>query len=221
MAITFARNRVSNSNTENDMDPQDAEQGHANRRKLCVSFIDVAGFAAQMRADEEGTFHRWIDMRDNMVLPLLEQFNGEMVKRTGDGILATFEEAVSAVRWSAELQKRARQRRQGLALRVSLHYCSVLQDGQDMLGDGVNVAARLQEYAPVGGVVMTDTVSKQIADLPEFAIRSIGELILRKMGGRVKAYELITDGRPTVEARMVEEMLPSLAVIPFANIGGQ
>lgn len=212
---------MTNSSAEAHIRAPAASLAGTERRKLCVSFIDVVGFSAQMRADEEGTFHRWTDMRDNMVLPLLEQFRGQMVKPTGDGILATFEDAVSAVRWSAELQMRARQRRQGLALRVSLHYCTVLKDGEDLLGDGVNVAARLQEYAPVGGVVMTEAVSQQISGLPEFVTRSIGGVVLRKMGGRVNAYELLTDGRPMVEANLVENVLPSIAVIPFANIGGR
>ncbi|KIC45619.1 hypothetical protein RA28_07785 [Ruegeria sp. ANG-S4] len=191
------------------------------RRMLCVSFIDVVGFSAQMRADEEGTFHRWVDMRDDVVLPLLRHFDGQLIKLTGDGILATFDDAVSAVRWSAELQMKARQRRQGLSLRVSLHYCSVLRDGDDLLGDGLNVAARLQEHAPVGGVILTDAVAEQISGLPELVTRPIGLLNLRKMQGRIGAHELITDGRPSTDKQKVEPALPTIAVIPLANIGGR
>lgn len=187
---------------------------------LCVAFVDVVGFSAQMNADERGTFKRWTGMREEMVLPLLARFGGRLIKSTGDGILAVFEEAVPAVEWSVELQALARQRRQGMALRVSLNYCKVLWDGFDLLGNGVNVAARLQEHAAPGGVILTQSVQDAIDGLPAFETVALGPVNLRKMGEIPSAYELKTDGRHQGQQE-AKTHRPSIAVMPFVNIGGQ
>ncbi|WP_170604192.1 adenylate/guanylate cyclase domain-containing protein [Ruegeria arenilitoris] len=192
----------------------------AERQLLCVSFVDVVGFSALMRKDEESTFFRWVDMRQELVMPLLKEFGGSLVKSTGDGILATFDNPEAAVRWGQELQIQARQRRQGLALRISLNYCRVLRDGQDLLGDGVNVAARLQEHVAAGGIILTQSVQDNISHLSEIQTRPVGELELRKMGVKVAAFELTTDGRHMV-AEERQSGLPSIAVLPFTNISGK
>ncbi len=188
--------------------------------QVCVAFVDVVGFSAQMNVDERGTFQRWTGMREEVVLPLLLRFGGKLIKSTGDGILATFTEALSAVEWSAELQAKARQRRQGMALRVSLNYCTVLWDGVDLLGNGVNVAARLQEHAAPGGVILTQSVEDALQGHAAFETVPLGPLRLRKLGEIPSAYELKTDGRHQGrQGRQTHR--PSVAVMPFVNIGGR
>lgn len=194
--------------------------GTLRRQVLCVCFVDVVGFSALMHENEERTFHRWTDLRDGMVLPLVEEFGGSVVKSTGDGILVTFADALSGVRWSAELQARARQRRQGLALRVSLNYCPVLPDGGDLLGDGVNIAARLQEHVEGGGVILTGSVQDRIAGRPDIETRPLGNLKVRKLSDTIAAFELITDGRPDTGKSSFGWELPSIAVMPLVNLGG-
>ena len=187
---------------------------------LCVAFVDVVGFSAQMNADERGTFQRWTGMREEVVLPLLARFGGVLIKSTGDGILATFKNVVPAVEWSVELQAAARQRRQGMALRVSLNFCKVMWDGVDLLGNGVNVAARLQEHASPGGVILTQSVQDAIEGHAAFETVSLGPVGLRKMGEVPAAYELKTDGRHQGQQEKKTHR-PSIAVMPFVNIGGQ
>ncbi|WP_425046477.1 tetratricopeptide repeat protein [Primorskyibacter sp. S87] len=190
------------------------------RRPLCVCFVDVVGFSALMHEDEEGTFFRWTELREDVVIPLLRSHDGMLVKSTGDGILATFENADAALRWGRDLQIRARQRRQGLALRVSLNYCAVLQDGNDLLGDGVNIAARLQEFGAPGGVILTRAVLDRISSETEFPTRDLGALELPKLGGVVQAFELVVDGRALLQKPALPSRLPSVAVMPFSNLGG-
>lgn len=203
----------------NNPHPDDWQAGFtvhkAERTLLCVCFVDVVGFSAMMQAEEAATFTRWTGLRDGLVLPLLTEFGGTLVKSTGDGILATFRDPVDAVRWSRELQIRARQRRQSLALRVSLNYCNVLRDGSDLLGNGVNIAARLQDFAAAGGVILTEAVQERIARLAEFEMRSLGALKLRNIASAVRAFELVTDGRYQAEAVPGPAQLPTIAVMPF------
>ncbi|MCV2891351.1 tetratricopeptide repeat protein [Ruegeria aquimaris] len=192
----------------------------AEDRKICVGFVDVVGFSKLMHADEEGTFYRWTDLREEVVLPLMLQQGGKLVKLTGDGILATFDDPVAAVRWGRELQIKARARRQGLSLRISLNFCRVMRDGNDLLGDGVNIAARLQEFVSAGGIIWTQSVQDRISGDSQFEIRSLGNLPLRKLGETVAAYELVTDARYALEGAIDNSIFPSIAVMPFANPGG-
>ena len=202
-------------------EPDRATQTSAARQLLCLAIVDVVGFSAMMRADEEGTFHRWTGLREELILPLLASHGGVLVNTTGDGIFATFTNPVDGVKWSRELQSKARQRRQGLSMRVSLNYCTVLRDGKDLLGDGINVAARLQELTPTGGVVLTQSVQEEIKDHAEFETRPFGPLTLRNIDGDVMAFELMTDGRHHSEPAPGITKLPSIAVMPFVNLGGQ
>ena len=199
----------------NPLDPK--QQSSAN---LCVAFVDVVGFSAQMNADERGTFKRWTDMRGAVILPLLARHGGTLIKSTGDGILATFDASQPAVEWSIELQALARQRRQGMALRVSLNFCTVLWDGVDLLGNGVNVAARLQEHASPGGVILTQSVQDEIDGNPAFETVALGPVTLRKIGEIPSAFELKTDGRHQGQQE-AQTHRPSIAVMPFVNIGGR
>lgn len=192
----------------------------AKHLELCVGFVDVVGFSALMHSDEEGTFYRWTDLRDEVVLPLMQQHGGTLVKLTGDGVLTTFGDPVAAVRWGRELQIRARQRRQGLSLRISLNHCKVLRDGDDLLGDGVNIAARLQEFASAGGIILTQSVQDTIAGNSEFETRELGQLPMRKLGVSVAAYELVSDARYSVQPTDDHASLPSVAVMPFSNSRG-
>lgn len=217
--------RVTSGEVQNAAGPAEGRLGSQGRKLdasgyLCVAFVDVVGFSAQMNADERGTFQRWTGMREEVVLPLLARFGGALVKSTGDGILATFEEVLPAVEWSVELQAAARQRRQGMALRVSLNYCKVLWDGVDLLGNGVNVAARLQEHAAPGGVILTQSVQDAIDGHAAFETVSLGPVGLRKMGEVPSVYELKTDGRHQGQQEK-QTHRPSIAVMPFVNIGGQ
>ena len=176
-----------------------------------------------MHSDEDETFRRWVELRDGVIRPALEDQDGTLVKSTGDGILATFPEAVQGARWARAVQLGARARRQSLALRISLNVCPIIYDAADIAGDGVNIAARLQEHAPEGGIILTESVKSALADSPDIALRPLGEVKLRKMRHPIEAWELVTDGRPVArapEATTDDSQVPSIAVLPFINLGG-
>lgn len=186
----------------------------------CVGFVDVVGFSQMMQSDEDRTYQRWASLRSEILIPLLKQHDGQLVKSMGDGLLVTFEQAADGVRWVRDVQMQSRRRRHGLMLRAALNYCRVLRDEGDLIGDGVNIAARLQEHAPVGGALLTDSVREQITDHPEFIMRPLGTLALRKMERPVEAFELVTDGRPATIVPPGRASLPSIAVMPFSSADG-
>lgn len=220
-AIAWEMQSAANVPHQSVSEQSDYSSLSLDRARLCVSFVDVVGFSALMHDDEQGTIHKWADLRDEVVLPLLTSHGGTLVKLTGDGIFATFKDALSGARWSREVQSQARQRRQGLALRISINFCQVFRDGSDLQGDGVNIAARLQEHAASGGIIITQAVADQIADCLDLAIRPLGPVVLRKMRNSINAYELITDGRPVIQRISQEPELPSIAVLPFQNLSGR
>lgn len=192
------------------------------REVVCVAFVDVAGFSQLMHADEHGAFQRWSGLRDGIVLPALARHGGTYVKNTGDGILATFPSALAGARWALEVQRRARAERQVLVMRIALNLCPVIPDGTDVAGDGVNIAARLQEHAPVGGIILTEAMHAALADYPDMPIRGMGSLRLRKLSMAVTAWALVTDGRAFAASPpgIDHAQVPSIAVLPLANLGG-
>lgn len=189
--------------------------------RACVCFVDVVGFSQMMQSDEDGTYRRWISLRSETLLPLLSDHGGILVNSTGDGVLVTFDRPADAARWVRDVQAESRRRRHGLMLRTALNYCRVLRDGDDLLGDGVNIAARLQEHAPAGGAIMTDAVRQRIADDPDLETRPLGSIALRKMKKPVIAFELVTDGRPAGAVASGRASMPSIAVMPFTSGSGQ
>jgi adenylate cyclase len=215
-AIISASARESRPDALGEASP--APQTALHRQRVCVTFVDIVGFSAMMNRDEEQTFHKWTGLREGVLMPLLKSHGGTLIKSTGDGILGTFPDAVSGARWGQEVQRRARRERQGLALRISLNFCSVLRDGEDLIGDGVNIAARLQEHAKAGGIIVTESVYREIQPFRDFDIRPIGNLQLRKIPQIVPAFEIVTDGRFVGVAVDVAQR-PSVAVLPFQNLG--
>lgn len=196
-------------------------QHRPDSHRACVCFVDVVGFSQMMQSDEDGTYRRWISLRSETLLPLLSDHGGILVNSTGDGVLVTFDRPADAARWVRDVQAESRRRRHGLMLRAALNYCRVLRDGDDVLGDGVNIAARLQEHAPAGGAIMTDAVCQRIADDPDLETRPLGSIALRKMKNPVIAFELVTDGRPAGTVAAARASLPSIAVMPFTSGSGQ
>lgn len=197
---------------------QPAQLFNPDRQQVCVMFVDIVGFSAMMHLDEDSTFQQWTGLREGVLLPLLEVHGGTLIKSTGDGIMGTFADALSGARWCQEVQRQARHERQSLSLRISLNLCSVLRDGDDLLGDGVNIAARLQEHTNAGGIIVTESVYREILEMPEFDIRPVGSLRLRKIPDPVAAFEIVTDGRFLGAASNENVQRPSVAVLPFQNL---
>src|SRR5947199_4840597 len=140
------------------------------RRLAAILAADVAGYSRLMGADEEGTLDRLKAHRRELVDPKIEEHRGRIVKTTGDGMLAEFPSVVDAVRCAVEIQRGMVDRNaevpedKRITFRIGINLGDVIADGDDIYGDGVNIAARLEAIAEPGGVCISRTVRDHIGD---------------------------------------------------------
>jgi adenylate cyclase len=137
------------------------------RKLAAILAADVAGYSRHMRADEEGTLARLKTHRRELLDPKIAEHRGRIVKTTGDGLLVEFASPVEAVHCASEIQKAVRDREsslpedQRIEIRVGINLGDVIIDEDDVYGDGVNIAARLEALSDPGGVVISSSVSKR------------------------------------------------------------
>lgn len=200
------------------------------RRLAAILVADVAGFSRLAAADEEGTLAMLERLRSEVLAPAIAGHGGRVFKTTGDGLLASFPSVVEAVRCAARIQDA--QARGGasdppLVLRIGVHVGDVVVEGDDLLGDGVNIAARLEQLAQPGGVCISGAVHEQVRDrLPQFAFRDGGEQALRNIARPLRVWHIepaaaaAPPAPPDVPILARATDRPSLAVLPFANLSG-
>src|SRR4051812_21436581 len=149
-----------------------------NRRLATIMFADIDGYSRLMRADEERTL---VDLRAHiaeLVTPVVERFHGRIVKTVGDGVLVEFGSAVEAVRSAVELQRGMFERNAGTpadrrqAFRIGLHLGDIILSDDDVFGDAVNVASRLEALAQPGSIVLSASVYEQVRDKLALPFRS-------------------------------------------------
>lgn len=169
------------------------------RRLATILFADVAGYSRMMRADEEQTL---IDLRAHLaelVAPVVARFHGRIVKTVGDGVMVEFASAVEAMRSAVELQRGMAERNAGLpagrrqTFRIGLHLGDVILTDQDVFGDTVNVAARLQALAEPGSIVLSRNVHDQVRDKLSLPFRDLGARALKNIDRPVQAYTVDGD----------------------------
>jgi adenylate cyclase len=194
------------------------------RRLAAVLAADVVGYTRLMEAHEEDTHVRLMQLRSQILDPGVAAQHGRIVKNTGDGFLATFETARDATRCALSLQEAvsahtaALPADQRISFRMGLNAADIIVEEDDVYGEGVNIAARLQTYASSGGIVVSGAIAEQLDnDLNVNAI-DLGDLRLRNIGRPVRVYAL----RPSMQpAKLVGESVagseprPSIAVLPF------
>src|SRR5271170_8365775 len=140
------------------------------RRLAAILAADVAGYSRLMGADEEGTLERLKALRRELLDPKITEHHGRMVKTTGDGLLVEFPSVVDAVRCAVEIQHGMIERsadipsEQRIEFRVGINLGDVIAEGEDIFGDGVNIAARLEALAEPSGVLVSHTVHDQVRD---------------------------------------------------------
>ena len=162
----------------------------------------------------------------DVIRPGAQRHHGRVVKSTGDGVLAEFPSALDAVEWARELQQ-AVQRAQvtegaeprPIALRIAVHIGDVMTTADDIYGDGVNVAARLQEYGEPGGVILSGAVYDLVRSMVSAHARDLGFLRLKNFEKPVRAYALSGPGSPMTRPRGLRGSRPSIAVLPFVEHG--
>src|SRR3981081_4353924 len=145
-----------------------ASNGHGtspvSRRLAAIVFVDIVGYSILMAQDETRTHRLWMSILDEVIRPKAVEHHGTIIKSTGDGVLAEFPSAFAAVEWAREVQQLVHTRparhsvSPPLALRMAVHLGDVIATADDIYGDNVNVAARLQEFADPGGMVLSETI---------------------------------------------------------------
>jgi adenylate cyclase len=207
---------------------EDAEEVRISRRLAAVVFLDIVGYTALMASDESHTHLRWMKILNEIIRPRISQYRGRLVKLTGDGVLAEFSSALDAVEWAQDIQRlvpSAQIERSGrpptIALRIAINLGDIIVTESDIYGDGVNVAARLQEHAEPGGVLLSESVYDVVRGTVGRLTRELGYLHLKNLEKPVRAYAVSVDA-PTivVPGRRHRESIPSIAVLPLQNLGG-
>src|ERR1700757_1463089 len=166
------------------------------RRLTAILAADVAGYSRLMGTDEEGAHERLKAHLRELVNPKIEEHRGRIVKNTGDGFLAEFQNVVDAVRCAVEIQQEMADRNatappeKQTEFRVGVNLGDVIAEEHDIFGDGVNVAARLEALAEPGGICVSRVVRDQVRDKLDFAFKDLGEQQVKNIARPVRAYAL-------------------------------
>src|SRR5438270_1123802 len=170
------------------------------RKLAAILSADIAGYSALMNADEEGTVRKLRQVRE-AVLPVIERFGGRIIDLAGDGILAEFPSAVRAVESAAAVQIRMgtlnARTDPAMVFRIGVNVGDVIDEGERLYGDGVNVAARLQAIAEPGGICISSKVHEEVRDRIKLAFRDMGDQELKNIARPVRVFSAV----PTADKR--------------------
>jgi len=194
------------------------------RRLAAILAADIAGYSALMGADEARTV-RDLKGHQAVVLPMIGEFAGRIIDTAGDGILAEFASVVNAVKCALAIQGTMAERNAAIEpprrmqFRVGINIGDVVFDDVRIYGDGINVAARLENIAEPGGICISGKVYEEINGRIELACDDIGEQQLKNIARPVRAYRVRVNGIATSAASPLPDK-PSIAVLPFQNMSG-
>lgn len=199
------------------------------RRLTAILAADVVGYSRLMGADEAGTLSALKAVQSELIERKIAEHRGRIVKLTGDGILAEFSSVVSAVACAAEMQRGLHERNADVArdrrieFRIGVNLGDVIVEGDDIFGDGVNIAARLEGLAEPGGICVSAIVHDQVQGKLDCDFEDIGEKNLKNITRPVRVYRIrdvsAGNGSPA-RATLPLPDKPSIAVLPFANLSG-
>jgi TolB-like protein/class 3 adenylate cyclase/Tfp pilus assembly protein PilF len=231
------------------------------RRLAAILAADVVGYSRKMEADERSTLAALKDVRTATIDPLLAEHSGRIIKTMGDGFIAEFGSVVDAVAFAVAMQKAVLERQSGttaerrLVFRIGINLGDVVVENDDLLGDGVNVAARLEQLCAPGGVMISGTAFDQLQGKLGLPLDFAGEQHVKNISRPVRTYVVRLDGsgpgwyrqclptlrraRPMIAAGLIAAVVaggtwgtwwythrvtlsvkPSIAVMPFENLGG-
>ena len=204
------------------------------RRLAAILAGDVVGYSRLMGADEEGTLRDLKEHRAALLHPKVAEHRGRIVKTTGDGVLIEFPSVVDAVRYAVEVQRGMAERNidvpaeRRIDLRIGINLGDVIIESDDIYGDGVNVAARLEALAEPGGICVSRVVRDQVRDKLDFAFDDLGEQNVKNIARPVRVFRVVTNieteaALPSTDAEAATLAMsdrPSIAVLPFTNMSG-
>jgi TolB-like protein/class 3 adenylate cyclase len=206
----------------------------AGTRKIAAILVaDIVGYSRLAGADEDRTLSRLRGLRSDLIDPAIAAHHGRIVKRTGDGSLIEFRSVVDAVRCAIEVQNGMVERNAGLpperriVFRIGVHLGDVVEESDgDLMGDGVNIAARLEGVCKPGAVCLSEDAYRQVKGRLDLPVTDLGSTHLKNIAEPIRVYSLEV-GQPArakpVPAPTPEKSAPprlSIVVLPFANIGG-
>ena len=202
------------------------------RRLTAILAADVAGYSRLIGADEEGTLAQLKAFRKTLVDPTIAKHRGRIVKTTGDGMLVEFASAVDAARCAVEVQRGMADENAEISqakrieFRIGIHLGDVILDDDDIFGDGVNIAARLESIAVPGGISISRAVHDQVRDRINVCFDDKGEIALKNIARPVQVFaisgakESKTTVSPESKPALALPDKPSIAVLPFTNLSG-
>jgi adenylate cyclase len=199
------------------------------RKLAAILAADVVGYSAHMERDEAGTFERLKASRKDLFEPEIKKRHGRIFKLTGDGLLAEFGSVVDAVECAAALQRGLAERNNTvpasarIEVRIGINLGEVIVDGKDRYGEGVNIAARLEQLAEPGGIWVSAKVAREVEKTLAFGFEPIGELKVKNIASPISAYRVALEGStvawgPTKGPLPADK--PTLVVLPFINFSG-
>src|SRR4051812_21549598 len=209
------------------------------RKLAAIMAADIVGFSLLAGADKEGTLGRLRALRSDLFDPTIAVHKGRVVKRIGDGTLVEFRSVLDAVRCAIEIQNSMIERNSGVGrerrieFRIGIHVGDVVEEADgDLMGDGVNIASRLEGIAQPGAICLSEDAYRQVRSKLDFAMNDLGETRLKNIAEPVRIYSL----QVTIAAQAVTQVRsatsdgssaqlelpdkPSIAVLPFQNISG-
>lgn len=198
------------------------------RRLAAILAMDMVGYSRQMAADEAGTLARLKAIRNDVVDPGIADHGGRIVKETGDGLLVEFSSAVGAVQCAVDIQRPLAERNAAeveenrIAFRIGINLGDVIVEGDDIYGDGVNIAARLESIAEPGGIFVSRTVFDQVKKKVDAAFEDRGEHELKNIAEPIRVYAVASEqgeaNVPTSEPGTIVLTRPAIAVLPLVNM---
>ncbi len=188
------------------------------RRLAAILAADVVAYSRQLAENEAGTLDRLHALRRDVIDPLMAEHGGRIFKTAGDGLLAEFPSAVQALRCALAIQARQQADSAALQLRIGLHQGDVLIEADDILGDGVNIAARIEPLAEAGGIAISGRVREDALGKLDLQCDDLGEPPLKNIDRPVRIFRVRVPGHSVPALALPDK--PSLAVLPFANLSG-
>jgi adenylate cyclase len=216
------------------MDPSDHSDTASpalTRRELAVLAADVVDYSRLTEVAEESTHTRLRAIRVGIIDPCIVSHRGRVIRNTGDGFIATFDSTIDALRCSFEIQREIAENEAAeppdrrIQVRIGLNVGDVIIEPEDIYGTSVNVAARLEQYAPPGGIVISDALRKIAGARIDVPIDDLGKLRLKNISRPVHAYSLRMPGVGAVSGAIMHGQaarrakVPSIAVLPFRTSG--
>jgi adenylate cyclase len=204
-------------------------EGRLQRRLAAIMSADVVGYSRLMGSDEAGTLSRLNTLRRELIDPAIAAYAGRIVKLMGDGALVEFASAVDAVACAIDIQGQLRQHDadsselEPIRLRIGINVGDIIIEGEDILGDGVNIAARIEGVAEPGGISISEDAWRQVQGKVAANFVDAGEQSLKNIARPVRVYRVELGRQSGTEPGAMALLLPdkpSIAVLPFQNMSG-